>query len=240
MTAEWIIGRTPSDVRAAWSSYDYELRDLNRLPNHERSESRLRSLYDIVLSTADEARPRLFLVNGADARDDLWGRLKSGQLVATGIPDGSVNRRVILAMEWLDLDSFDPDLGWPTDAVGQGFKCLLQFRSVVVPSRDVLQIWPGCDLNSGEQSLPSGKLTPPETAGSKDRTKHRGRKKGDGSLEHLDAPLLEEMSLILSQGKAASPEEAARQVEERAHGGGTPDSKAQRLARRYRKASREK
>jgi hypothetical protein len=154
MTAEWIISRLPEDVRSAWPKYDFELRELTRLPNGQRPESKLRSLYDIVQSTADDSRPRQFLVNGADARDDLWNRLKSGELVATGIPDGSENRRTILAMEWLDLDSFDPDLGWPTDAVGRGFKSLLRFRSVVVPSQDVLRIWPGCEPNRrGEQSV---------------------------------------------------------------------------------------
>jgi hypothetical protein len=51
----------------------------------------------------------------------------------------------------------------------------------------------------------------------------------------LDAPLLLEMRQLLSEGKAASAEEAARQVASRAHGGGTPESKAERLARRFRK-----
>jgi hypothetical protein len=227
MTAEWIISRLPDDVRSAWPKYDFELRELNRLPDGKRPESKLRSLHDIVLSTADDSRPRRFLVNGGDARDDLWDRLKNGELVATGIPDGSEHRRIIVAVEWLDLDSFDPDLGWPTDAVGRGFKSLLRFRNVVVPSHDVLRIWP----SSGKPLL--GKLTPTQTVRS--GTKRGGRKKGVGSYEDLDVPLLKEMSLIIKQGKAASPEEAARKVAERAHGGGTLTSKAERLARRFRK-----
>ncbi|WP_029084433.1 hypothetical protein [Bradyrhizobium sp. th.b2] len=67
------------------------------------------------------------------------------------------------------------------------------------------------------------------------RTKSRGRKPGQGSYASLDAPLLLAMSHIISQGKAASPEEAARQVASHAHGHGTVDSRAERLARRFRK-----
>lgn len=67
------------------------------------------------------------------------------------------------------------------------------------------------------------------------RTKSRGRKPGQGSYASVDAPFLLEMSLIISQGRAASPEEAARQVAPRAFGYGTDDSKAERLARRFRK-----
>jgi hypothetical protein len=43
------------------------------------------------------------------------------------------------------------------------------------------------------------------------------------------------MEQLLSRGKAVSAEEAARQVASRAHGGGTVESKAERLARRFRK-----
>jgi hypothetical protein len=235
MTAEWIVSRLPDDVRLAWPKYDFELRELNRLPNGKRPESQLRSLHDIVLSTANDSKPRQFAVNGADARDDLWDRLRSGELVATGIPAESEHRRTILAVEWLDLDSFDPDLGWPTDAVGRGFKSLLRFRSVVVPSHDVIRIWPRFEPKSHEQRSPAGKLAATEAVRSKDGVKRRGRKKGAGSFEDLDFPFLEEMALILEQGKAASPQEAARKVAEKAHGGGTLKSKAERLGRRYRK-----
>jgi hypothetical protein len=70
---------------------------------------------------------------------------------------------------------------------------------------------------------------------SEDQANPRGRKPGQGSYKALDAPLLVEMGQLLSEGKAASAEEAARQVASRAHGGGTVESKAERLARRFRK-----
>jgi hypothetical protein len=218
---------------------DHELRDLNRLQNGDRPESQLRSLHDTVLSTADDSKPRQFLVNGPNARDDLWRRLECGELVATGIPDGSEQRRSILPMEWLELDSFDPDLGWPTDAIGRGFRSLLRFKNVVVPSRDVLRIWSRHEPNGPEQhSSLVGKLVSAKTAASKGGTKRRGRKKGDGSYEGLDVPLLKKMSLALKKGQAASPEEAARLVAGEAHGGGTLKSKGERLARRFREHRR--
>ena len=66
-------------------------------------------------------------------------------------------------------------------------------------------------------------------------TKSRGKKPGEGSYERVDFPLLAEMKQLISSGKAASPEEAARQVASQAYGAGTVDSKAERLARRFRK-----
>jgi hypothetical protein len=69
----------------------------------------------------------------------------------------------------------------------------------------------------------------------KDRSEaKRGRRKGTGSFEKLDRPILDEMRTMLLSGKFASPEEAARKFANKAHGNGTIESKAERLARRYR------
>jgi hypothetical protein len=61
-----------------------------------------------------------------------------------------------------------------------------------------------------------------------------GRQKGEGSYATVDLPLLEAMKALISSGEAASAEEAARQIANKAHGGGTLESKAERLARRFR------
>jgi hypothetical protein len=143
MAISWIIWRTPDEVRTEWRKYDEEFRDLNRLPDGTRPGSGLRSLYDILNSTYDDALPRTFIVEGRPACDDLWRRLKDGELVANGIPVGSEGRRIITSMEWLDLDSFDPD--WPVDAIGRGYKHILRFNSVVVQSKDVVRIWSNLD-----------------------------------------------------------------------------------------------
>lgn len=62
----------------------------------------------------------------------------------------------------------------------------------------------------------------------------RGRTKGSGSLEAADAPLLVEMRKMIAAGEAFSPDGAAKLVASRAKGGGTFDSRATRLANRYR------
>jgi hypothetical protein len=145
MAISWIIWRTPDRVRTAWRKYDEEFRDLNRLPDGTRPGTGLRSLYDIFMSTHDDAIPGTFIVIGDAARHDLWRRLQDGEIVANGIPVGSETRRIITNMEWLDLDSFDPNLGWPVDAAGHGHKRILRFNSVVVPSKDVVRIWSDLD-----------------------------------------------------------------------------------------------
>jgi hypothetical protein len=62
-----------------------------------------------------------------------------------------------------------------------------------------------------------------------------GRRKGQGSYEEVDQPLLSKMEQLLRDGKVVSSEAAARMVAPEAGGGGTQESKAERLARRYRK-----
>jgi hypothetical protein len=66
------------------------------------------------------------------------------------------------------------------------------------------------------------------------------KKKGDGSFAPLDEPLLEEMKQLLAARVVASAEEAASKVAPRAHGAGTPESKKERLARRFRSKNRER
>ena len=74
----------------------------------------------------------------------------------------------------------------------------------------------------------------PEGASEAATPKKRGRKKGDGSYATIDLPLLEEMKELILSHRAASPEEAARMLAEKAFGSGSLESKAERLAKRYR------
>lgn len=69
--------------------------------------------------------------------------------------------------------------------------------------------------------------------------RRRGRTKGSGSFDQTDVPLLDEMAALIKSGKAASSDGAARMVADRATGGGTFESKATRLAKRYRASQRE-
>jgi hypothetical protein len=84
---------------------------------------------------------------------------------------------------------------------------------------------------SAETAALEPESTPPEVA----TPKPRGRKPGDGSYGPLDLPILDEMKELISSRRAASPEEAARLLAGKAHGAGSPESKAERLAKRYRR-----
>ena len=66
------------------------------------------------------------------------------------------------------------------------------------------------------------------------RQSRRGRTKGAGSLANVDAPLLEEMRQLIAGGRAFSAHGAAKLVAHKAKGGGTEESRATRLASRYR------
>lgn len=60
----------------------------------------------------------------------------------------------------------------------------------------------------------------------------RGRKKGSGSLEKQDRPLVEEIRNLVANGNASSLWAAAQQVAPRAKGSATEHNKAKRLHRR--------
>jgi hypothetical protein len=64
-----------------------------------------------------------------------------------------------------------------------------------------------------------------------------GRRKGSGSYDHHDKPLIDEMKTLIEEGKAVSAEAAARLVADRAKGAGTLESKAERLAKKCRASS---
>lgn len=115
--------------------------------------------------------------------------------------------------DWIAIAS--PD--WLTlDIAPRDLARLHPFRAVRLKRDDLLNVFP----RSGG----------PE--------RRRGRTKGSGSFVHADLPLLKDMADLISSGKAASPDSAARQVAHLAIGGGTVDSKATRLAKRYRSEGR--
>ena len=66
-----------------------------------------------------------------------------------------------------------------------------------------------------------------------------GRRKGSGTLKKADNPLLAEMSELIEKGIAFSPDGAAKLVAKKAVGGGSEESTAARLAKRYRERANE-
>jgi hypothetical protein len=64
--------------------------------------------------------------------------------------------------------------------------------------------------------------------------KRRGRKLGSGSYQRADEPFLMKMHKLIKKTSAKSANDAAGQVADGAPGAGTPESKRDRLAKRYR------
>ena len=60
-----------------------------------------------------------------------------------------------------------------------------------------------------------------------------GRKRGSGPYDDDDKPLLDKMAKLLANGDVTSPWGAATRVAYKAKGGGTQESKAHRLRRKY-------
>jgi hypothetical protein len=65
------------------------------------------------------------------------------------------------------------------------------------------------------------------------KSPRRGRPPGAGSYARLDAPFVEEMKQLVMEGHSA--ESAAKKVAGKAHGSGSPHSKVNRLAKRFRR-----
>jgi hypothetical protein len=166
MALTWIIWRDLDRVRSQCEVYDWYLRDANRLSDPADAmvvrlpPTRLKHLADVLLETEDSDLPQNFTVHGPAARDDLWLKLGSGTIVATGIPVGEVTRRAINGAEWVDLDSFNtngPDSYWPVDAIGAGHGDGIRFKSVRVASESIMAIWDNVDASSA--------ATPPKPRG---------------------------------------------------------------------------
>jgi hypothetical protein len=162
MALTWIIWRDIERVRSQDELYDWYLRDANRSKDSADETvvrlppTRLKHLADVLLETEDPDLPQTFIVRGPAARDDLWLKLGSGTMVATGIPVGGVSRRAIDGAEWVDLDSFDtngPNNYWPVDAIGAGHGDGIRFKSVRVTSESIVATWARVDASRAAPSL---------------------------------------------------------------------------------------
>jgi hypothetical protein len=81
MAVVWIVYRDTNEVRKVWSGFVKDCRDFNFEKNQK------------------------YLVHPKQAVGELWRRLESGAVVATGIFEGL--RRVIEPWEWCDLQPID-------------------------------------------------------------------------------------------------------------------------------------
>ncbi len=113
-----------------------------------RDEARVSRLDEVRLSVMEVINAAVLEANGNEAktkvafagREDLFGKLRSGRLIAFGIKPGENLHEIIPSIDWEVVDSlhcFD-DVGW--DDVGRGGVTL--YKNVLVEKADVLQFWP--------------------------------------------------------------------------------------------------
>jgi hypothetical protein len=189
------------------------------------------------------------------ARAELRGELYRGSMLATIVHPGSGETHTIFperwalekALTWLEQGEclltsglVYPRLGisFNNDPTVPIFVSEHDLQRLMAKQEVKQEVGPPPDPSSRgkptSEADSSKKISPIEVATQFGGKRPRGRQKGQGSFESLDLPLLQEMKRLISSGAAASAEEAARSVAPKAHGGGSLESKAERLARRFR------
>ncbi len=93
---------------------------------------------------------------------------------------------------------------------------------------------PADQLPAKAETVEMPERAQPERGPSAVRPNRRGRKKGSGGYDSKDAPLLEEIHALVENEEPMGLWHAALTVADRAPGGGTPESKAKRLAKKYK------
>ena len=163
------------------------------------------------------------------ARSELWQALQSGKLDADGRTDETGRRVSIPAREFVDLDIVDRDAGGDVLEGGR-----VVYGQPTLDRAAVMALWPVIQAGGSASARSVTAPDQPEKVASRPRT---GRKPGDGSYSRFDEPLLAEMQAHMDEGRAPSPEAAAKLVASKAYGGGTKESKVDRLAKRFRAQS---
>ena len=229
----WVETRSPFPVDALSDSTRYLARREHSMPAglpHFATEFAERRSEASGLARGPSPYPSI-----DDVRRAVLRSLQAG-LPSSGQRRGSFDREPIPRLEWADLTIDDSMAGEMTVRHRHG--AAAAWTDVRVLKHDVLSAFPVLATSpdaapgdaSAQASAPEAERTSPEAA----TRKPRGRRPGDGSYDRLDRPLLEEMKELIASGKAASAEEAAKLLAGKAHGGGTLESKIDRLAKRYR------
>jgi hypothetical protein len=161
MTAAWIIERTPDAVRKAWGKYRREVRQwvgpeeffvecesqlafgyrrMEKVTGYALERLRELDLFGVLLRSTLEPNSGTAIV-GETARQSLWRRLESGELVAEAFRNDGSDRSPIRDADWIDLDHYR-QVGWPVDSVGTQNEKAPRFLAVRVRRLRVMELWP--------------------------------------------------------------------------------------------------
>jgi len=148
MATAWIIWRSPDAVRESWNDYRCECYGWERIPigggGLKKMAWELRRLLPVSRSTVRSLAfddPANQIEPPTRACDLLDHKLQSGDVEATGIPDGGTGRRVrIPPHEWIDF-SFVYDDDEHPESVFTTVRGKPHYREVRVRVRDVMREW---------------------------------------------------------------------------------------------------
>jgi len=151
MATAWIIWRSPDAVRESWNDYRCECYGWERIPigggAPKKMAWELRRLPPVSRSTVRSLAfrqddPANQIEPPTRACDLFDHKLQSGDVEATGIPDGGTGQRVrIPPHEWIDF-SFVYDDDEHPESVFSTVRGKPHYREVRVRVRDVMREWP--------------------------------------------------------------------------------------------------
>lgn len=140
MVFSWIMHRSVEYVRNRWTEY--------REANGDKPDT-VRDVFEVarlmVAWDQDRGRSSTHVEPPERARTALVSALRSGDLIATGRPQGHPKREKIDTEEWDDLDPFveHSDDAGPADAVySRDDRQQPKFLNVRVERQRVIELWP--------------------------------------------------------------------------------------------------
>jgi len=156
MALTWIITRDSDAVRAVWDEYRgacFEWVAHRTLPRRKKSwelEPHPPMTWQELSGSGEEILPPPTIMSPQKAYEDLWTKLRAGQLVAEGKRHGTEIVVTIPPAEWEDLDFMsDPEIA--ADCICKLCDDAPRYDSVRVVAWNVRQIWrPLEELESGE------------------------------------------------------------------------------------------
>jgi hypothetical protein len=255
MALAWIMWRTPDAVREMWNRYRQEFRfwvprswQVPGGPIHKGhflEKKDPAALMDLTLLAAEIPLNR-HGVNEQQAFRLLSIEAERGALTATGRPSNDLReRRTILPFEWIDFRLGQRDRDFqskpePFLAIRMRGEWCIGYDDVRIWVADLVRSFPDVDAerlstaSNQNTSVPLDDSHPAHKRPVATKRSGRGRKKGTGSFENPDAPLVDEMLGLIKSGQVVSIAAAALQFAPKAFGTARVESKRDRLAKRFR------
>ncbi len=151
---------------------------------------------------------------------DMWFFKRRGRIRVDIEANAAVDAVAGGGLVYVDLRIYDAE---PAQAVSGDAQDAVAIVDAMKVCGDQLQLQQAAELS--EPAAPKSSAVRPNRA---------GRKKGSGSWDSKDAPLLKEIQVLVETESLMGLWNAALSVADRAPGTGTPESRAKRLVQKYK------